>query len=204
MNNGIIYMDDNMSTSDAIFGKPLESTQQWIAQSVTNYTQQVGGMVAGLADSLMDRFQQFTSAANILRIEQMRNRLSGIWQTDGVRYLTDIHEIRQASPTMIRWTMAAPRLRASYNRDGCSAYDGQYKDLMPGGVGHSHYDYRRVMNGIVENGSYTNYYEQLLSQDDLLNIFEKKSIRATWDVINQLLDSSNSDPTDPWGNGTIV
>jgi hypothetical protein len=105
---------------------------------------------------------------------------------------------------MVRWVMAAPRIRSSFNRDGCAAYDGTYVDVMPGGVGPTHYDYRRVMTGIVEGSTYTNYYEQLLSKDDLLNIFEKASIQATWNSINQMLDDSNSDPTDPWGNGTIV
>lgn len=198
----IIYMDDDSCTTAALFGRPLQATQEYIANSVGNYIQAVGHNVTNIASDLMSRFNDIRSNLNTQKIEMIRNRLNSIWETDAIRRLDEPYKIITAPPTMYRWIMAEPTLRASYNRGGCSAFDGDYIDNRPGGVGPSHYDYRRVMDGVVANGSYTNYRERLITPDDILTITEKAAIKATWDVIKGYVDETNIDPTDPW-NSTL-
>lgn len=196
---GIMYFDgDDSNAVESLFGKPMQATQDYIAQSVQQYVHNIGQTASNIATNVMSRFQDISSSINLQRVANMRSRLNSVWQSNSIRRLPDLGSIQEAPVVMQRWIMAAPRLRSSYNRDGCSGYDGKYIDNRPGGVAETHYDYRRVMNGIVEDKSYTNYHEVLLDRDDILNIMEKAAIKATWDVINGIVEETNMDPTSPY------
>ena len=201
---GIIYADDDSEATSALFGRTSAATQEYIHSNIQNYVSQIGEGVSNIADSVMARYNEINNSAVVNRIENMRNRLNAMWQSDTIRHLHTLNDLQQAPIVMQRWIMAEPTIRASFNRDGCSRYDGKYIDVRPGGVGNTHYDYRRVMNGVVDEGSYTNFYEPLIDPADVLTTFEKAAITATWNVINGMIDESNTDVTDPWANGTMV
>ena len=195
---GIIYMDDDCTATAALFGKPLRATQDYISSTVQNYVQSLGSSAVGFQNQIMNRFHEISNNVVLQQISNMRNRLNSVWQTNSIRPLTTIEAIQQAPVAMQRWVMAAPVIRASWNRDGCSGYDGKYIDVRPGGVGPSHYDYRRVMDGVVEGDSYTNYREVLLNEEDVLGLLEKAAIRHTWSVINASIEDSSIDVTSPY------
>lgn len=195
---GIVYMDDAYTATAALFGKPLQATQDYVASTVQNYVQSLGSAAVGLQNQIMNRFHEISSNTVVQQISNMRSRLNSLWQTNSIRPLSTVNAIQQAPLEMQRWVMAEPTIRASWNREGCSGYDGNYVDVRPGGVGKSHYDYRRVMNGVIEDGKYTNYHEVLITQDDVLNIIEKAAIKHTWKVINDALEESNVDITSPY------
>ena len=46
--------------------------------------------------------------------------------------------------------MAQPDIRSLYHKGHCDGYSDTYVDMEPGLVGEQHYDYRRVMDGVVE------------------------------------------------------
>lgn len=206
---GIIYADGGDSAvAGALFGKPMAAAQDYISSSVNTYIQAIGDTTSNIGQAIQSRFNEVRSSAAIQHIENMRNRVSSIWQTDSIRHLENISAIQQAPLSMQRWVIANPYLRKHYNRGGLEAYDNQYVDIRPGGFGPTHYDYRRVMNGIVsleedKLAEYTNYYEPGIDEKDLLSIVEKASILATWNVINEALDECKTiDPTSVW-NSTL-
>ena len=200
----ILYSDDDLATTSAIFGKPMQAAQDYIATTLNTYVNQVGQAAGNIVQGVVDRFNEVRSNTHLMRVESLRNKLNTVWKTDGIRPLLTIADIQQAPIAMQRWVMAAPPIRQLYNRGGCSAYEDTYVDIRPGGVGSGHYDYRRVMNGIVhqvedEEGNtdvvYTNYIEPLMHAEDVLTILEKSSIRATWNTIQNHLTDSDEDPT---------
>lgn len=202
---GIIYDDSDGASMRALFGRTAPSTQQFIQNTVANYCQSLGQNMSGIAENVMQRFKDFNSISLTTRIENIRSRMNTLWESDCIKRLITLQQLQQSPETMQRWIMAHPTIRASWNREGCSGFNGNYRDIRPGGVKETHYDYRRVMNGVVEeNGSYTNYREPILNINDLLNIFEKNAILQTWKSIDGILEKSNSDITDPWSNGTMV
>lgn len=198
----IITMDDDTLTTQALFGRPLQATQDYISNSVQNYVQSLGQGMSHMATDLLERFNNIRSKQTIQLVDNIRQRLNSVWETNGIRRLDTPLKVLSAPPIMHRWIMAEPALRASFNRGGCSGYDGAYVDVKPGGVGAKHYDYRRVMDGVVENGEYTNYREILITADDILSITDKAAIKATWNVIAGHVEETNMDPTDPW-NSTL-
>lgn len=201
---GIIYSDyyDDVGTR-ALFGKNHPATQEYIFNSLQNYCSNLGTQLQGFATDIMQRYHNFYDHSLQLKINSIKNTMNNVWQNDSIKRLKTLHEIQQAPQSMIPWIMAHPFLRASYMREGCSGYGEAYGNEHPIGVGEGHYDYRRVMNGVIDKGKYVNYHEKIQIQD-LLNIFEKNNIRYTWKIIDGLIENGNSDPTDPWGNGTIV
>lgn len=201
---GIIYSDyyDDIGTR-ALFGKSDPNTQVALFNSLQNYCSNLGTQLKGFAENIMERYHTFYDYNLMAKINAVKNQMNNIWQNDTIKTLKSLHEIQQAPQAMIPWIMAHPFLRASYQREGCYGYGEAYLNNYPTGVGESHYDYRRVMNGVVDDGKYTNYHEKI-DLRDLLNVFEKNNIRYTWKIIDGLIEKGNSDPTDPWGNGTIV
>jgi len=209
MGNGanIIYSDDDNTITSALFGKPLQATQDYISKSVQNYVTALGGTTNVIAAQVQQKFDDIRSSVVIQTVSNIRNRLNSIWQTDSIRPLTNITEIQMAPPTMQRWVMAQPDLRARYNSNSISAYDKNYVDSHPGGVGPRHYDYRRVTDGIymVADGesTCTNYFEQIDDEVDTLSLIEKRAIMFTWGIINDTLElGANVDPTSQW-NGLL-
>ncbi len=202
---GIIYMDsEHGEDTRALFGRTHPATAEWLSNSVSRYAQNLGGQATHFVDDIYSRFKEINSITITNRVENFRNRLNSLWQVDAIRPLTNINDIQQAPQSMHRWVMAHPQIRRSWNREGCSGFDGKYVDVRPGGAGVEHYDYRRVMHGVVVEEKYQNFHEPILDERDLLTILEKNNILNTWRVIDGLLGEGNTDPTDPWSGGVIV
>jgi hypothetical protein len=128
---------------------------------------------------------------------------------------TDIHEIREidrmqnANLIMQRYIMANPEVRGMFQSQLCNGYSDTYVDMEPGKIGENHYDYRRVMNGIVkedkaDDGEYMSsyYLDELAEGDRELMHDEQVSIMKTWEEISYLMKHGKSDPTDPL-NGSL-
>lgn len=199
----VFYSDDSVTTMDALFGRSSAETDAYIAQSVNNFAQAMGNPNSASVQAVMNRYSAYTNAATQMRVANLRGQLDGVWERDAIRHLRTVDAVRRAPVAMQRWVMAMPDLREHYLDDGISAYNNTYIDNSPGGVGPLHYDYRRVMHGIVnqyytEEGTatrYTNYLEPLITADDALSVIDKAAIIATWDTISEHLDESDSDPT---------
>lgn len=108
--------------------------------------------------------------------------------------------LQEANLTMQRWIMANPQVRELYLGQDICGYSDEYVDLDPGKMGEDHYDYRRVMNGIIRdepNGDYTitHYYEDLHIGDRELEFYEQEPILHTWSAIDYMLGVCDFDFT---------
>jgi hypothetical protein len=79
-----------------------------------------------------------------------------------------------------------------------------YVDVEPGLVGEEHYDYRRVMDGVMQDtedgGWYAKIYVEDLKEGDRdLSHGEKVDILQTWSRLEYLMALNKEDPTSPEG-----
>ena len=205
---GIVYMDNPDNVAESLFHSPSQNMQTYIGNSVRSYVNAVQNTAPEFAASVMNRYQQICSSSAVQYVKNVRNRLNSLWQTDCIRYLSNIDKIQQAPQSMYRYVMAQPYIQELHQNGGVSAFDNKYVDAHPGvGVGGTHYDYRRVTDGVImqKDGfvGYTNYYEAGVPGEDILSVVQKNSILATWDVIQNSINSGDTrDPTSPW-NGTL-
>lgn len=122
-----------------------------------------------------------------------------------------IHEINKfedfvnANTTMIRWIMANPSVRQEYLNNNIEGYNEQYKNLFGSSIGVDHYDYRRVMDGVLvdENDRFLvrYYHDFLLPGDRPLNRHEKIAILNTWSAAEWLIENCKFDFTAKDENG---
>jgi len=103
---------------------------------------------------------------------------------------------------MQRFIMANPMVRQLYHDQRCDGYSGTYIDVQPDATKEDHYDYKRVMNGIVQQDGdgtmfYTQYMDQLHHGDKELALAEQVSILDTWEIAEMFIKAGN-DPTSVW------
>lgn len=150
----------------------------------------------------------FETFNNSNAINYARRVISSIGKNINTEYvitLTELEQMQQASLTMQRWIMANPQIRSMYHNQTIDGYSSTYVDVFGDVKGDAHYDYRRVMNGIMQedkNGEpfFINYlYDDLRENDRELTFGEQISIIETWSRINRIIDLNKNDPTSPTG-----
>jgi hypothetical protein len=114
--------------------------------------------------------------------------------------LYELHDLQNAPPVMQRWIMAEPTLRDYYNRQTCVGYGELYENIHGDVRGETHYDYRRVMDGVgveTEDGWYAAQYpDELMEGDRDLTHLEQVGILETWDAVRFFINQKR-DPSDP-------
>lgn len=167
----------------------------------------------GLANTFSDAGQAFVNRAkeihdqyynsNVAHIARAALRAAqNLFMPNRVMAYQNIGHFQQAGTEMQRWIMANPVVRESYHAQKCDGYSGSYVDMHPGKIGESHYDYRRVMDGVVqeseEHGWVAKFYmDELLPGDVELDHNKKIDIMSTWDIAELFMAKANEDPTDP-------
>lgn len=156
------------------------------------------------ARTLYNRTSKLISKLDVDRINRISSRLhrrTNFINQDIVTRLLDIEQVQEASPVMRRWVMANPTVRNRVYEGTLSGYDGEYIDEYPGKIGEEHYDYRRVMDGVVTpvDDVYmdsTTYYEEIHDIDhDELSFSQQCDIMDTWITVEDLLVNADTDPT---------
>lgn len=179
-------------------------------QMTLNYLQ---GQLSNFGNNVTDIGRQFleqtravydkVNDSSVVRAARAALRgAKGLFHPNIIVPLETLEEIRNAQPIMQRYVMAEPTIREVYHRQLCDGYYPTYQDMEPGKVGEAHYDFRRVMDGIIvetdDNWKATNYYEDILSEDKELTFQEKSYVISTWDMIRMFMDAGE-DMTNPEG-----
>lgn len=150
-------------------------------------------------------FDSINSSEAMHRARLAMKKTANIFKPDIVYNLFLIEDIQSAQPVMQRWIMANPAIRQLYHDQGCDGYSDSYVDMHPGMIGEDHYDYRRVMNGIIiddpeHDWRCTHYLDELYEGDRELDFDEQLDILSTWECVEAYLKAGRYDPTSPFGN----
>lgn len=149
-------------------------------------------------------YEKFNGSAAMQAVRNATRAAASVFQPNIVRSLFEIHDFQNASLVMQRWLMANPVVRQRYQEQKCDGYSDTYMDMHPGTIGETHYDYRRVMNGIIQDteddGWKVKFYpDELLNGDRELFLDEKVDILSSWDIIQGFMKAGQEDPTSPYG-----
>ena len=204
---GVIYMDNPDSAGAALFHMPSAEMQSYIGQSMQGYLAAVQSVAPDFANNIKKRYAEIVNSTAVQYAKNIKNRVNSLWQTDSIRFLPNIDKVQQAPDIMRKYIMAMPELRDRWQNSGLSGYDKKYVDEFPNTIGKTHYDYRRVTEGVIRKVDDTVecsiYYEKLLNSGDILDSVQKAVILASWDIIDNSLESDdNRDPTSVW-NATL-
>lgn len=155
--------------------------------------------------NMMNAYNAANSSEAMRRARLAMQKVKNVFEPDIVTSLYDLVELQAAQYQMQRWIMAEPTLRQMYHEQRCDGYSETYVDRFVGQVGEDHYDYRRVMHGMVQDHEEhdwkaTLYLDELYEGDRELNFDEQIDIMNTWDVVRGYLARGKDDPTSQFGN----
>jgi len=167
---------------------------------------------AQLSERLNAAGQQFVAAANnvlgtfnlddAMRKMRAAGRIAAAaFQTNVIRELKTIEELQNPPPCMRHLIMACPEVRTMYFNQTVDGYSEQYVDAEPGLIGHDHYDYRRVMHGIVTEepeGWRSSEYLEDTQEGDVLYFDQQVEVLDTWAVLKLKLAEGKNDPVSRW------
>ena len=153
---------------------------------------------------LQSVFEAANGSEAMLRARLAMQKVANVFQPDIVRSVFELNELQSSQFVMQRWIMANPTVRGLYHGQNCDGFSETYVDRFPGQVGEDHYDYRRVMHGMVQDDTEhdwkaTFYLDELLEGDRELGFDEQIAIQDTWQVVEAYLKRGD-DPTSPFGN----
>jgi len=143
-----------------------------------------------------------SSSDAMMLMRNLTAKVEKTWAFDIVS-LTSVEEIQTANPYMQRWIMAQPDLRQRFLDQEVEGYGESYTNHHGDAVGEAHYDYRRVMDGVVTHTDkefgYKHYHDIIPEGERELTVCERVDILRTWAAVSSLLDEGEDDPTSVTG-----
>lgn len=189
------------------YGVPDQGTLAYFNTQLSGIQNLVGEYGNMFKNAISETYDRFLSNEAIQAARLALTYSNTIENLNAIRQFTLMEEIQSAQSEMQRWIMSNPYVREIYHDQRCDGYSDSYVDLDPGKIGDNHYDYRRVMNGIVQETDdgdirWVEYSEDLRDGDSELHINQQAAILQTWDVVEMFFKAGHQDPTDPYG-GTL-
>lgn len=203
----MIIVDGGRAAFDGlIYGLHNDSDVNYFRSQTSNIPQMIGAYGDMFKQKSVELFDRFHGSQAVHLAKLAIHHATQIFQSDGIRSLFDAVQFQTAGAVMQRWVMANPTVRTMYHAQQCDGYSDTYVDHDPGKIGDNHYDYRRVMQGMVqEDGDswYAHIYsEDLRDGDQELLIHEQASILSTWNILNIMFKKGYEDLTNQYG-GTL-
>lgn len=186
----------------AVYGRSNPTVYDFIGRQAEHVSNNISQAAQQFFESARGIYEQMDHSKALRRAKAASRRVQNLWQRDGIQPLTTMAALQQAGVDMQRWVMAEPSLRELYNGQQCEGFHSTYIDTFPGTVGEDHYDYRRVMDGIVqENKDFswqaTTYFEDPVPDDVELTLEDQHDIMTTWRFVQAAVTRGRDDPSSP-------
>lgn len=199
------FIEGGIETFDAlVYSDPHPNTAAFIEQQLYQPSAALTDTGMAFMQKAHDLYERFNGSEAMRLARAAVRQIKGHWEKDVIRPLTDIGMLQSAKLGMQRWLMAEPTTRRMYHKQQCEGFAGSYVDVNPGFVGAEHYDYRRVMNGIVEETDdgwvAHEYIEDLRDGDRELHAEEQFDILRSWQTLQNAMLAEDEDPTSKYNS----
>ena len=200
----ISYGDPN-EFNYLIYGEKDPGTLNYLENQFTKFSNVLSDAGHAFFSNAKSVYDSFNSSEALRLARAAVRKVGSLFRPDAIRSILELGDMQTAPLTMQRFIMAEPTVRQMYHEQRIDGYSDSYVDMDPGVTGENHYDYRRVMDGIVQTTDdgdefVTWYIDDLRDGDRTLDITEKVDIMNTWDIVKDLLLNGDRDPTSVWGN----
>jgi len=191
-------------------GEPHPSMLNYMrnqAEQIGNYIQQTGNQ---FAQSVLDSYETYYSDGALRNARAALSKVKSYFREDKISDLGNIYDIQQSGVVMQRFVMSQPDLRQMYHDGRCNGFAGSYVDPFPGQIGEQDYNYRRVMDGLLQilppseeapdgDDQFVIYGDELLEGDRHLDLHEQVAITNVWNRVKYSLATSMLDPSNASG-----
>ena len=190
-----------------VYGESHPATVNFLQSQFTNF----GSILNDAGRSFMEKgravFDHFNGANAIRFAREAVKSVVGIFDVPRIHALSTLTDLQGCNDLMQRWVMANPVVRQKYFDQRVDGYSDTFTNIHSKDIGESHYDYRRVMDGIAvfdAEGDWTctEYVEDLLEGDRDLIFEEQLDLQRTWSAMEIIMAIGKEDPTSSTG-GTL-
>lgn len=188
-----------------VYGTQHPGTQSFLQYQMENMSQKLTDAGRRFMESGKQIYDYMSGSMAARAARAAKRAFGSIWQSDEIRELVSLSDFQNATPKMQRWVMANDFVRKLYHQQRVEGYAESYVDPFPKDVGVEHYDYRRVMNGIVvdnvdnDGWTATTWFEDLMEGDRELEHDEQVDILHSWENIVAMIRQGGEDPTSRFG-----
>lgn len=186
-----------------VYGAQHPNTINYLSNQVNNISNTLTEAGRAFMQRSKQAFDFFNGNAAIEFARKVVSSVKSVFQSEHVIRLWEIDNLQQATLTMQRWIMANPMVRELYHSQRIDGYSDTYSDIHGLVSGADHYDYRRVMDGMMtitdDDYHFTEYVEPLIEGDRDLTFGEQVDIIHTWDAVEAILSLAKEDITNPHG-----
>ena len=194
--------------------------QSYIQERLEQMGQHLGGMVSDIGAKFMERakalYEQAYNSQAMLAAKAAIRATKGLFHPNAIIQLDRLEDLQSAQPVMQRYLMANPAVRQLYFEQRIDGYSDSYVNVHGKAIGHDHYDYRRVMDGVVVDHELqemlhgvkpaedapewtaTTYFEDLLPDDRELTAMEQADMISNY-RLQAVAISALKDPTNLFG-----
>lgn len=184
---------------DVFAGGHLDNnTMNWLENRNESVMQSVTGYARDFLQQAQTLYTMVSSSDAAMMLRNLKAKTEDSWNFD-IQTINSLVGLQTANPYMQRWIMAQPDLRQRYLHQEVEGYGESYVNHHGDAVGDRHFDYRRVMDGVLqhdeESYGFKTYYDHLGESERELTVFEKVDVLRTWNTIQKYLDEGDEDPT---------
>lgn len=197
-------IDGGLETFNAlVYGQKHPGTLRYIQSQFNNFTDKLTDAGRSFFSNVEQIYDQFNGSDALRIARDAINKVKMSFTPNEIISLWDLASIQTAGTVMQRWIMAEPTVRSLFHQQKCDGFSDSYIDMQPKAVGEDHYDYRRVMNGMLvfseeHDWIATNYFDELHDNDRELTFDEQIDIQSVWSLMQHAVSVGN-DPTNPLG-----
>jgi hypothetical protein len=130
------------------------------------------------------------------------NKVQHLLQADTIMYMNTIGMMQNAGHVMQRYLGANPLFQQMLEDQRLSGWQGMYENPFPGQFREQNYNWRRVMNGVMQidedpNGSFffQSWDETLMAGDRELELYEQRDILNSWPALELFIKRAMEDPS---------
>lgn len=197
----VINTDNREVFNQLLFPEKNNYTMDYIKGQLNSFSDSITDAGRNILEKSADVYNKINDKSYIKSAIRAIQSSNSVFKPNVIMPLTTLEDISQAQTAMQRYIMAEPSIRSLYQKQRCDGYHDVYTDVHEGYIGHDHYDYRRVMDGIPytdkNNETWiTNYHDENIGGDTDLDLEEKVDILHTWDIIKMFVEEG-IDPTEP-------
>lgn len=179
-------------------------------QFIWNQLNNITNTLTDVGKAFMDRAKQLydhVNSSEAMRIAQAALKMSNkVFSPYEIYPLQSIDDFQSANLVMQRYIMACPEVRTMYQEGRCNGYEGTYTDLEPKAIGIDHYDYQKVMDGVLQDDPnnpgewmFDSYAYNLMPNDVELTVEQQYGILDTWELAKLFTAQCKDDFTNPAG-----
>ena len=194
--------------------------QAYIQDRIQQVSQQLGSVVSDIGERFIERakslYEQAYNSQAMLAAKAAIRATKGLFHPNAIIQLDSIEELQSAQPVMQRYLMANPLVRQLYFEQRIDGYSDTYVNVHGKVIGENHYDYRRVMDGVIVDHELhtiltgktldedhpewtaTTYFEDLLEDDRDLTAVEQADMINNY-RLQAIAIQSLKDPTNLFG-----